>query len=193
MDLHEMRSTVVRWFDSFWVIYVFKYQKSALFRRSLDRTGPPCEARTHDPLIKSQVLYHWANGGQWLGWLGSDQRIRESKSLALPLGYTPIKRNGGWRWIWTTEPEGADLQSAAFGHFAIHPRCVCALSPEGGGCYRVRTCDPRLVRAMLSRWAKHPRGAKRACLIYHSQTRRQEKGREISRNQKGQVALALND
>ena len=26
----------------------------------------------------------------WLGWLGSNQRMRESKSRALPLGYTPI-------------------------------------------------------------------------------------------------------
>ena len=25
-----------------------------------------------------------------------------------------------WRWSRTIEPEGADLQSAAFGHFAIH-------------------------------------------------------------------------
>ena len=27
----------------------------------------------------------------WLGWLGSDQRMQESKSCALPLGYTPIR------------------------------------------------------------------------------------------------------
>ena len=27
----------------------------------------------------------------WLGWLGSDQRMTESKSVALPLGYTPIR------------------------------------------------------------------------------------------------------
>ena len=26
----------------------------------------------------------------WLGWLDSNQRMRESKSRALPLGYTPI-------------------------------------------------------------------------------------------------------
>ena len=26
----------------------------------------------------------------WQGWLDSNQRIRESKSLALPLGYTPV-------------------------------------------------------------------------------------------------------
>ena len=28
----------------------------------------------------------------WQGWLDSNQRMRESKSLALPLGYTP-----GWK------------------------------------------------------------------------------------------------
>ena len=27
---------------------------------------------------------------QWLGWPDSDRRVRESKSRALPLGYTPI-------------------------------------------------------------------------------------------------------
>ena len=39
-------------------LLAIKYQKSALTGVSFDRTGPPCEARTHDPLIKSQVLYH---------------------------------------------------------------------------------------------------------------------------------------
>ena len=28
----------------------------------------------------------------WLGWLDSNQRMRESKSRALPLGYTPLKK-----------------------------------------------------------------------------------------------------
>ena len=45
--------------------------------------------------------------------------MRESKSRALPLGYEAI--TGGERWIRTIEPEGTDLQSAAFGHFAISP------------------------------------------------------------------------
>ena len=32
------------------------------------------------------------SGGEkkWQGWLDSNQRMRESKSLALPLGYTPV-------------------------------------------------------------------------------------------------------
>ena len=34
---------------------------------------------------------------KWQGWLDSNQRVRESKSLALPLGDTPIeKRNRDW-------------------------------------------------------------------------------------------------
>ena len=45
--------------------------------------------------------------------------MRESKSRALPLGYEAI--TGGERWIRTIEPEGTDLQSVAFSHFAISP------------------------------------------------------------------------
>ena len=33
----------------------------------------------------------------WLGWLDSDQRMIESKSIALPLGYTPmVVEEGGF-------------------------------------------------------------------------------------------------
>ncbi len=46
--------------------------------------------------------------------------MQESKSCALPLGYTPIK-NGGGRQIRTAEPKGTELQSAAFSHFATSP------------------------------------------------------------------------
>ena len=35
---------------------------------------------------------------------------------------TRQSRNGGGTWIWTMEPEGTDLQSAAFDHFAIPPK-----------------------------------------------------------------------
>ena len=45
--------------------------------------------------------------------------MRESKSRALPLGYEAL--TGGERWIRTIEPEGTDLQSVAFSHFAISP------------------------------------------------------------------------
>ena len=30
----------------------------------------------------------------WQGWLDSNQRMRESKSLALPLGYAPMWKAG---------------------------------------------------------------------------------------------------
>ena len=50
--------------------------------------------------------------------------MSESKSDALPLGYEAIITNtsGGERWIRTIEPEGTDLQSAAFSHFATSPK-----------------------------------------------------------------------
>ena len=51
----------------------------------------------------------------WLGWLDSNQRMRESKSRALPLGYTPMKKSGkagadapalshGMGWVMGLEP-----------------------------------------------------------------------------------------
>ena len=46
--------------------------------------------------------------------------MTESKSVALPLGYTPFL-DGGEEWIRTTEPKGTELQSAAFSHFATPP------------------------------------------------------------------------
>ena len=33
---------------------------------------------------------HGPPAAVWQGWLDSNQRVRESKSLALPLGYTPV-------------------------------------------------------------------------------------------------------
>ena len=47
--------------------------------------------------------------------------MSESKSDALPLGYETIYQSGGGSWIRTMEPEGTDLQSAAFDHFANPP------------------------------------------------------------------------
>ena len=92
--------------------------------------------------------------------------MSESKSDALPLGYEALKSGGGL-WIWTTEPEGTDLQSAAFDHFANPPKVVptegiepptywlqvsCATNyakSANGGRYRTRTYDPLLVRQVL--------------------------------------------
>ena len=49
----------------------------------------------------------------------------QSKCGALPLGYEAIClviKSGGKEWIRTTEPEGTDLQSAAFSLFATFPK-----------------------------------------------------------------------
>ena len=59
--------------------------------------GDPSGIRTPDPLLKRQLLCRLSyrimrNMGKmnWQGRLDSNQRMRESKSLALPLGYTPV-------------------------------------------------------------------------------------------------------
>ena len=61
-----------------------------------------------------------------IGWGDWDRtsEMTESKSVALPLGYTPIP-NGGRGQIRTAEPSGTDLQSAAFSHFATLPKGLC--------------------------------------------------------------------
>ena len=64
--------------------------------------GDPAGIRTPDTLLKRQVLCrlsYWVIFGlggekRWQGWLDSNQRVRESKSLALPLGYTPVCKAG---------------------------------------------------------------------------------------------------
>ena len=54
--------------------------------------------------------------------------MQESKSCALPLGYTPI--SGGEGQIRTAEPKGTELQSAAFSHFATSPAMVPTIGIE---------------------------------------------------------------
>ena len=55
----------------------------------------------------------------WRGWLGSNQRIRESKSRALPLGYSPIRRVGEV-WICTTYPGLAAATPSPFFRFPAY-------------------------------------------------------------------------
>ena len=63
------------------------------------------------------------------------------ETIILPLNYIPIKKdysfkkNGGGGQIRTAEPEGADLQSAAFSHFATPPLL------KNGGLGQNRTAD----------------------------------------------------
>ena len=80
-------------------------------KRNLSTNGglPQCQGAKKGPLgqqmvprVRLELTTPWLKvkcsttelTEEWLGWLGSDQRIRESKSLALPLGYTPIKMVG---------------------------------------------------------------------------------------------------
>ena len=56
----------------------------------------------------------------------------QSQSL-MPCHLATRQWNGGRRWIWTIEPEGTDLQSAAFGHFAIPPNLIFLKNNNGAG------------------------------------------------------------
>ena len=52
---------------------------------------------------------------------GIEPTSKVLETFILPLNYATIKLNGGGGQIRTAEPEGADLQSAAFSHFATPP------------------------------------------------------------------------
>ena len=58
-----------------------------------------------------------------IGWGDWDRtsEMTESKSVALPLGYTPITLMVGGGRFELPKPEVTDLQSAAFSHFATLP------------------------------------------------------------------------
>ena len=81
--------------------------------------GVPPETRTPDPFIKSEMLYHWASGTfGWVGWIRTTAcqnqnlmpyRLATTQLMVDRSGFEPLKP-----WV-------ADLQSAAFGRFAICP------------------------------------------------------------------------
>ena len=52
------------------------------------------------------------------GVVGIEPTLTVLETVVLPLNYTPIIKNGR-EWIRTTEPEGADLQSAAFSQTSL--------------------------------------------------------------------------
>ena len=54
------------------------------------------------------------------GAVGIEPTSKVLETSILPLNYAPIYYGGGGQ-IRTAEPEGADLQSAAFSHFATPP------------------------------------------------------------------------
>ena len=104
---------------------------------SLLRRGDPAGIRTPDPLLKRQLLCRLsyrvmvlcsaaaATRIVWLGRLDSNQRMRESKSLALPLGDAPLWKERGDRgspdpllclgWVMGLEPTtpGTTIQCSA--------------------------------------------------------------------------------
>ena len=55
------------------------------------------------------------------GTVGIEPTLEVLETSVLPLNYAPVRRTGGGGQIRTAEPEGADLQSAAFSHFATPP------------------------------------------------------------------------
>ena len=93
--------------------------------------GDPSGIRTPDPLLKRQLLCRLSyrimrNMGKmnWQGRLDSNQRMRESKSLALPLGYAPKWKKEGTGdtpapsclgWVMGLEPTtpGTTIQCSA--------------------------------------------------------------------------------
>ena len=78
------------------------------------------------PWLKVKCSTGWASetlwyNNFWLPRLDSNQRNARVKVLCLTTWLRGKITSGGERWIRTTEPEGTDLQSAAFSLFAISP------------------------------------------------------------------------
>ena len=64
------------------------------------------------------------------GAVGIEPTLEVLETSVLPLNYAPI--NGGGGQIRTAEPEGADLQSAAFSHFATPPQLLIHITSGAG-------------------------------------------------------------
>ena len=74
--------------------------------------------------LKVKCSTDWANGAKLIGCLGKIRTYECHSQSVVPYRLATrqyVTQSGGRRWIWTIEPEGTDLQSAAFGHFAILP------------------------------------------------------------------------
>ena len=95
----------------------------------------------------------------WQGWLDLNQRMRESKSLALPLGYTPIREKKGDRdsipdpalfvgWVKGLEPStpGTTIRCSNQLSYTHHISCIRAIFAallRGLKWYARRDSNPR--------------------------------------------------
>ena len=89
-----------------------------------------------------RCVNHFATIAIMAGIVGIEPTPTVLETVVLPLNYIPIIKNGR-EWIRTTEPEGADLQSAAFSQ--------TSLPFHNGGAGRNRTADTRSFNPLLYR------------------------------------------
>ena len=82
------------------------------------------------------------------GAVGIEPTSKVLETSILPLNYVPIY-NGGGGQIRTAEPEGADLQSAAFSHFATPPQYLIKWWRMTGSNRRPSACKADALPAEL--------------------------------------------
>ena len=125
--------------------------------------------------LKVKCSTDWANGTFNMAASARLELAKCHSQSVVPYHLATRQCNGGRRWSRTIEPEGTDLQSAAFSHFATLPKKMvpktgiepvtywlqvsCStnwaisacngINKLNGGRYRTRTYDPLLVRQVL--------------------------------------------
>ena len=82
------------------------------------------------------------------GAVGIEPTSKVLETSILPLNYAPIEDGGGGQ-IRTAEPEGADLQSAAFSHFATPPQYLIKWWRMTGSNRRPSACKADALPAEL--------------------------------------------
>ena len=91
--------------------------KAAVLPLNYTRIGDSEETRTPDPLIKSQLLYHLSYRVIVCS-RASGQTLFPTSRPTIGSSANKMVETGGFE---PPNPEGADLQSAAFSHFATSP------------------------------------------------------------------------